>query len=298
LQLNKVKFIQNPRAGLIQRPMFIRKIIERALVGAPFEYDFQLTEHKGHATEIARQAVEDGYDAVVAVGGDGTMNETACGLLHSQTALAVVPLGSGNGLARGLGIPLTIRRSTRLLIDGQVRTIDAGKIEQRYFFIVAGMGFDALIGKLFDDQSLRGPLPYFTIGFREYLFYRPEVFILRFNGKQVATPALLVTIANIKQWGNGAIIAPYAEPDDGLFDICVIHHVGFLTALYHLPKLFTGKIDKVRHYDWYKSDAVEIVREKPGPFHVDGEPDEGETVLKVTMHHKVLNVIVPKPKER
>ena len=292
--LKNVKFIQNPRAGFIHSPVIIRRIIERAIVDAPFEYDFQLTEYKGHATELARNAVEDGYDAVVSVGGDGTMNETACSLLHTNVPLAVIPMGSGNGLARGLDIPISIRRAARLLIDGQVRTIDAGKIEDRYFFIVTGIGFDALIGKLFDDLSLRGPLPYFTIGFREFLFYRPEVFILRFKGKQVAAPALLVTIANSKQWGNGAIIAPHAEPDDGLLDICVIHRIGLLSALYHLPKLFTGKIDTVRHYDRYQSEAIEIVREKPGPFHVDGEPCEGEVVLHVSIDHKALDVIVPK----
>lgn len=295
--LKKVKFLQNPKAGFIHSPIVIRRIIERAIVDAPFEYDFQSTKHKGHATEIARQAVEDGYDAVVVIGGDGTMNETACGLLHSNVAMGLIPMGSGNGLARGLDIPISIRRAARLLIEGQIKTIDAGKIEDRYFFVVTGLGFDALIGKLFDDLSLRGPLPYFTIGFREYIYFRPEVFILRFDGKQVASPALLVTIANTKQWGNGAIIAPHAEPDDGLLDICVIHHVGFLTALYHLPKLFTGKIDTVRHYDRYQSDTIEIVREKPGPFHVDGEPCEGEVVLHVSLEHKALDVIVPKPKE-
>jgi diacylglycerol kinase (ATP) len=297
LLLTKVKFIHNPRAGFIQSPVLIHRIIERAIGDAPFEYDFKLTEYKGHATELAQKAAEENYDAVVVIGGDGTMNETARGLLHSNVAMGLIPLGSGNGLARGLDIPISIRRAARLLIEGQIKTIDAGKLEDRHFFVVAGLGFDALIGKLFDDVSLRGPLPYFTIGFREFLYYRPEVFILRFNGKQVAHPALLVAIANVKQWGNGAIIAPHAKPDDGLFDICVIHRVGFLPALYHLPKLFTGKIDKVRQYDWYKTESVEIVREKPGPFHVDGEPHEGEVVLHITMDHKALNVIIPKPKE-
>jgi diacylglycerol kinase family enzyme len=181
-----------------------------------------------------------------------------------------------------------------LLLDGKVRKIDAGKIEDKYFFIVAGMGFDAVVGKLFDDQSLRGPLPYFTIGFREFLFYRPEVFTLRFDDKQVKVKALLVAIANTKQWGNGAIIAPRAEPDDGLLDICVIRKVGFLQALIHLPKIFTGRIENVhKYYQYFKSKSVQVVRQSSGPFHTDGEPNEGKKVLNVSIIPKALKLLVP-----
>jgi len=298
MEFRKVKFIHNPKSGLIRSPRLIRRIIERALIEAPFEYDFAETKHKGHAHQIAKEAVAQGYDAVVAVGGDGTANEIASALLHTGVPMSIVPIGSGNGLARGLGIPVSVRRSVRLLLKGRTHKIDAGCIENRYFFVVTGVGFDALIGKLFDDRSLRGPLPYFTIGFREFLFYRPEVFVLRFNGREVVAPALLVTIANTKQWGNGVIIAPQAEPDDGLLDICIIHRVKFFYALYHFPKLFTGKIDKIRKYERYQAVAVEINRQKPGPFHVDGEPHEANTTLRVSVEHDALTVVVPKPKEQ
>ncbi len=298
MEFRKVKFIHNPKSGLIHSSRLIRRIIERALIEAPFTYDFVETKHKGHAYQLAKEAVDQGYDAVVAVGGDGTANEVATALLHTGIPMSIVPIGSGNGLARGLGIPVSVRRSVRLLLKGQTHLIDAGRIEDRYFFVVTGVGFDALIGKLFDDRSLRGPLPYFTIGFREFLFYRPEVFELRFNGQKVVTPALLVAIANTQQWGNGVIIAPHAEPDDGMLDICIIHRVKFFYALYHFPKLFTGKIDKMRKYERYRADALEIIREKPGPFHVDGEPYEASTTLRVSVEHHALNVVVPKPKEQ
>jgi diacylglycerol kinase (ATP) len=297
VELKKVKFIHNPKSGLIRSPRLVRKLIERAIVNASFDYDFTETCHKGHALQLAKEAAEQGYDAVVAVGGDGTANEVATGLLHTNVAMSIVPIGSGNGLARGLNIPVSIRRSAQLLMKGQIRSIDAGKIENRYFFVVTGVGFDALVGKLFDDSSLRGPLPYFTIGLREFIFYRPEVFILRFDGKQVVAPALLVTIANTRQWGNGVIIAPSAEPDDGMLDICIIHRVKFLYALYHFPKLFTGKIDKIRKYERYRTNELEIIREKPGPFHVDGEPNDALTTLRVSIDHKALRIIVPKPKK-
>ncbi len=298
MEFRKIKFIHNPKSGFIRSPRLIRRIIERALIGAPFKYDFSETKHKGHAHQIAKEAVEQGYDAVVAVGGDGTANEIAAALMHTGVPMSIVPIGSGNGLARGLGIPISVRRSVRLLLKGQTHQIDAGCIENRYFFVVTGVGFDALIGKLFDDRSLRGPLPYFTIGFREFLFYRPEVFVLRFNDQQIVAPALLVTIANTKQWGNGVIIAPQAEPDDGMLDICIIHRVKFFYALYHFPKLFTGKIDKIRKYERYRAVALEIIREKPGPFHVDGEPHEAGTTLRVSVEHNALTVVVPRPKEQ
>ncbi len=296
MNLKKVKFVHNPKSGIIHSPFIIHKAIDSALADAPFEYDFIETEYRGHAREIARQAAADGYGAVVAIGGDGTVNEVATALLHSHVSLGIIPMGSGNGLARGMQVPLMVRRAAKILIDGRVRVIDAGKIEDRYFFVNTGFGFEALIGKLFDDTSLRGPIPYFTIGFQEFLKYHPEVFIIKFNGKQVAVPALLVNIANQKGWGNGAIIAPHAEPDDGLLDICIIHRASFFYTLFHLPKLFTGNIEKVTKYERYQGREIQIIREKPGPFHYDGEPQDAGTLLNISVIPKALKIIVPKEK--
>jgi YegS/Rv2252/BmrU family lipid kinase len=293
VNLKKVKFIHNPKSGIMRNPTIIRKLIEFTLSDAPFEYDFTETEYRGHAFELARQAVEEGYDVVVSVGGDGTANEVASALLHTGVALGIIPIGSGNGLARGMGIPVAVRRAARLLLDGTTRVIDAGAIQDRNFFIVTGMGFDALVGKLFDDRSLRGPLPYFYIGVREFLFYRPESFTIEFNDRRMTFRALLVTIANTKQWGNGVYVAPQAEPDDGLLDICIIHRIGLLRAIYHLPKLFTGKIDKIREYERYQTTSVKIIREKPGPFHVDGEPVDAPANLQVQVIKQALKIVVP-----
>jgi YegS/Rv2252/BmrU family lipid kinase len=293
----RVKLIYNPKAGLIRNEQWLHRIIDLFWKKAPFKYEYQNVEYQDHAVEIASTAEREGFDAVVAVGGDGTVNASARGLLHSEIPLGIIPVGSGNGLARGLGIPLNLRRACQLILDGDVRAIDAGRIRDRYFFVVTGLGFDAVVGKLFDDQNLRGPLPYFYFGFREFVTYRPETFILRFKDQQVTVPALLVAVANTRQWGIDAIIAPYAEPDDGLLDVCVIHKVNAAQALFHLPKLFTGKIDKVRHYELYRTDEVEIIREHPGYFHVDGEPVEGGTHLRVTMDPKAVKMIVPKRPE-
>ncbi|MBD3386826.1 YegS/Rv2252/BmrU family lipid kinase [candidate division KSB1 bacterium] len=293
LGLQKVRFIYNPKSGIIKSSTLIRRIIEKFCETAPFSYDFVVTEYRGHAHKLAKDCIEKKYDAVTAIGGDGTVNEVASALVHSDVALSVIPMGSGNGFARGLNIPMSIRRATKLLLNGTIKKVDAGRIEDRYYFVVAGVGFDALIGKLFDDSSLRGPLPYFTIGLKEFLYYRPEVFILKFNNRQVIAPALLVAIANTKQWGNGAIIAPYASVDDGLLDVCILHRINLLYGLYHLPKLFTGKIDKIRKYERYQARELEIIRESPGPFHSDGEPGYASKRIKLSVEKQALRVIVP-----
>ncbi|HOT95693.1 MAG TPA: diacylglycerol kinase family lipid kinase [bacterium] len=293
MQLKKVRLIYNPKSGLMHRPRLIRKGIEGVLAGAPFAYDFVETEYRGHAHELARQAAAEGYDAVVAIGGDGTVNEVGSALLYTGTALGIIPAGSGNGLARGLSIPVAVRRAARILLHGRIRTIDAGTIEDRIFFIVTGLGFDALVGKLFDDRTLRGPLPYFYIGIREFFFFRPETFRLEFDGRTVERSALLVTVANTPQWGLGAIIAPKAEPDDGLLDVCLIRNITWLRALIHLPKLFTGRIEEVREYERYQTTALRISRPKPGPFHVDGEPVDAGRSVEIGVKPQALKVIVP-----
>jgi diacylglycerol kinase (ATP) len=298
VNLTKVKFIHNPKSGIMRRPKLIRRVIDHTLSGAPFQYDFVETEYKGHAHELAKQAVAEGYDAVVSIGGDGTANEVGSALLYTGTALGIIPVGSGNGLARGLSIPVAVRRAARLLLEGTTRVIDAGTIQDRCFFIVTGMGFDALVGKLFDDRSLRGPLPYFYIGVREFLFFRPEIFTLEFNGHTVIRSALLVTVANTKQWGLGVIVSPQAQPDDGLLDVCIIRNITLLRALIHFPKLFTGKIDKVREYERYQTTSLRISRQKPGPFHVDGEPVDAEKQLQIGIKPQALKVIVPSKRKR
>ena len=282
----------------MRAPRLIRRMIEYTVAGASFEYDYIETGYKGHAFELAREAAAAGYDAVVSIGGDGTANEIGTALLYTDTALGIIPIGSGNGLARGLGIPVAVRRAARVLLEGTTRVIDAGTIEDRHFFIVTGLGFDALVGKLFDDRSVRGPLPYFYIGVREFLFFRPELFTLEFDGRTVVRSALLVTIANLKQWGLGVTISPHAQPDDGLLDVCIIRNITTWRALIHFSKLFTGKIDKVREYERYQTTSLRISRKKPGPFHVDGEPVEAQSAVQVGVKPQALKVIVPVRKQR
>ncbi|MBN1559959.1 diacylglycerol kinase family lipid kinase [candidate division KSB1 bacterium] len=293
MELAKVRFIRNPKSGIIRTQSVIRKAIEWNFANSDFYYEIIETEYPGHAHILAKEAADQGYDAVVAIGGDGTTNEIGSALVHTQTALGIIPLGSGNGLARGMGIPMQPLKAANIIKTGKIRTIDAAQVQGEIFFIVTGLGFDALISKIFNEQEIRGLLPYFTIGFREYKSYKYEVFVLKFNDKQIAVSALFVTIANMKGWGGGAIISPEAECDDGLLDICIIHRAPWYYIVANLYKLFTGGVVKLRKYSRYQAQSVEIIRENPGPYHFDGESRDGGTTLHVSVLPMALKVIVP-----
>jgi YegS/Rv2252/BmrU family lipid kinase len=296
VELSKIRFIRNPKSGIVRTQSLLRKAIDWNFADSNFDYEIIETEYAGHGRILAKEAVEHGYDAVVAIGGDGTVNEVGSMLVNTDTALGIIPLGSGNGLARGLNISLQPIKAANILKTGKIRTIDAGVVEGEIFFIVTGLGFDALIGKVFNEQEIRGLLPYFTIGFREYRDYNPDLTILKFDGKTVPVKPLFVTIANLKGWGGGAIISPEAELDDGLLDICVMHRAPWFYIVANLPKLFTGGVVKLKKYSRYQAQSVEIIRQNPGPYHFDGESRDGGTTLNISLLPKALKVIVPNEK--
>ena len=287
-----IRFIFNPKSGLIHPVQYIKKAIEYYFPKNLCSYDFNITMGKNHAYELACEAVEKGYDIVVAIGGDGTVNETASGLVNSDTSLGIIPIGSGNGFARGLGIPLMIRRAARMITVGQYRAIDVGQIGDRYFFVIAGLGFDAVIGKRFEDGKIRGPAPYYLAGLTEFFRYHAPLYIIKFDNRVIRTNALVVAIANIKQYGNNAIIAPNAKPDDGLFDLAIIQQTNLVETVYYLPTLFTGNIDKTPYTKIYRATKFQITREFPAPYTLDGEVYDGEKCVTVTMLPKALKVIV------
>lgn len=287
-----IKFIYNPHSGLIHPEQLIKKIIIDYFPRNLCYYDFNVTESRGHAYNLAKSAAKENYDIVVAIGGDGTVNETASGLVNSNSTLGIIPNGSGNGLARGLGIPISIRRAAKLITTGQTRTIDVGQIEDQFFFVIAGLGLDAMIGKRFDEGKLRGPAPYYIAGVREFFRYHEPEYEIKFEGQTVKTRALVVAVANTKQYGNNAIIAPNARPDDGLLDLAIIEPTNFVSVIYYLPTLFTGRIDRAPFTRIYRATKFEIYREFPAPYTLDGEVFEGTTHLQVTMLPRALKVVV------
>jgi diacylglycerol kinase (ATP) len=289
----KIRFIYNPNSGFIHPSVVLKKLIARFFPKNLCEYDFINTEFKGHAKLLAQEAVQKNYDIVVAIGGDGTLNETASALVNTPTWFGIVPLGSGNGLARDLGIPFIIRSAVKLITLGCIRTIDAGEVNGKYFFTTAGFGFDAVVGKKFEESKMRGPAPYFLAGITEFSNYDQAEYTIRFEGHEIKTKALLVAVANVRQYGVNAIIAPSARPDDGLLDLCIVHSTTFLPIVIHLPKLFTGNIEKMPNVEFYQSKEFHIQRDRGDVYSLDGEIfSELLNEIRISVIPKALNVIV------
>ncbi len=295
----RVKFILNPVAGMRRAPAKVVSLLQRELQGAAWDFDIVLTEQRGHGYHIAQDAVKQGYELVVAMGGDGTVKEVGSGLVHTGVALGIIPSGSGNGLARDLRIPLNLKGACRALLGGSRREVDTGVINGKYFFSTAGLGFDARIGLLYNQRGKRGRrgvLPYFYIGMREFFFYQPETLRVRIDRANINVSPLLITIANCRQYGGGAQIAPRAKIDDGLLDLCILRNLNLLQAIVNLPKLFIGKIDSIPQMDYHQITQTEIFREKPSPIHMDGDPLIEAPQLKVSILPKSLVVWAPSEK--
>lgn len=254
-----------------------------------------ITERRGHAREIARNAVERGVSTVVAWGGDGTMNEVGAALAFTGVALALVPSGSGNGLARELGIPFNPGAAFDVAFRGIERTIDAGEIAERLFFNVAGVGLDARVAHRFavDGLEKRGFARYVGITMRELAAYEPDRLTVTTSAGSISRPSLLVAIANGRQYGNGALIAPRARLDDGRLDVVMIDARSLLRASLELPLVFMGMIERVGGVSIETAESVDITAPHPIVYHLDGEPIAGTLRISAKVRPGALKVRVP-----
>jgi diacylglycerol kinase (ATP) len=290
----KYIFILNPQAGNSKKREDLVDLIDYYMRPSGNTYEFAYTVGAGDATRISRQAANEGFNIIVAVGGDGTVNEVANGLIHSDGQLGIIPRGSGNGVARSLNIPLTVRQGLEFLLNPKITTIDVGKANQRHFIGVSGIGFDALIGKKFQNFGVRGPFPYFFISLNEFLKYRPQKYFLEFEGEKFEKEAFVIAFANTKQYGNGAIIAPSADPKDGYLDVCIISSLSYIQATQHVSLLFRGTIDKSPLYFHKKCKSVKVSSNDDWiSLHRDGEPDEPIQSLEVSIVEQALKVCAP-----
>jgi YegS/Rv2252/BmrU family lipid kinase len=250
-----------------------------------------VSERKGHARELAAGAVARGARLVLAWGGDGTVNEVASSLVFGPTALGIVPAGSGNGLARSLGVPRQPARALAAAFAAAPRAIDACELAGRFFFSIAGIGFDAHVAACFDRDlsGRRGFARYVRISARELYSYAPQHY--RING---AAPcrALIVALANAAQYGNGVTIAPQARVDDGRLDLVVFEEQSRVATYLAMPRLLTGGVGRVRGISIRQVASVVIQSDQPMPFHVDGEPGIGSTRVDARVHPGALHVCV------
>lgn len=227
-----------------------------------------LTAHPGHATELAAEAVRQGVNRVLAIGGDGTINETAQALRRSATALGIVPIGSGNGLARHLGIPLNPMKAIERALTGRPVVIDSGEINEHPFFCTAGLGFEAYVAHAFAQQPVRGLPTYVRTAFRAFWAYKPQRFILDGQEKELFS----LTFANAGQFGNNAWMAPTANIADGLLEQCEIRPfpaqaVGMLTW-----RLFNKTLNQSGYWRGRSITKAIIKGNSPLLIHADGEP--------------------------
>ncbi|MBP5387658.1 MAG: YegS/Rv2252/BmrU family lipid kinase [Prevotella sp.] len=286
----KVLFVMNPISGAVKKSG-IPKLIDQYIDKDRFEYNIRYTERAGHAETIAREAAEAGIDIVVAVGGDGTINEVGRGLIHTTTALSVIPCGSGNGLARHLSIPVNIKKSISILNKCQIHELDYCTINEHPFFCTCGMGFDAFISQKFATSKRRGPLKYIEEVLREGLNYEPEVYQIEDEGSRHRYQAYLVTCANASQYGNNAYIAPQASMSDGFLDVIIMEPFGFMDAAQVSFDLMNKTLDKSSKVKTFKSKHVIIHRQHPGPVHFDGDPLIMGTDLEVSVIEHGIRVV-------
>ena len=255
----------------------------------------RFTERAGHARELAAAALEARVPVVVSWGGDGTVNEIASVLAFSGTTLAVIPSGSGNGLARELRVPLDPTAALRAALDSPEMVIDAGELDGRLFFNVAGFGLDARVAHEFAAHGLvkRGFSRYLEIAARELFTFEPDEHTIVADGVVTRVRALLVAIANSRQYGNGALIAPHARLDDGRLDVVIVEHRSPWAALLQVPKLFSGCIDAAPGVMMTTAVAVEVTSAKPVLYHVDGEPFVGGASILARVRPAALRVRAP-----
>ena len=286
----RILFIINPISGGKDKTGF-PVLAERNLDIKRFEARFVFTEYAGHAALLARQAVEENNaDIIIAVGGDGTINETASSLEGTGKILGIVPCGSGNGLARSLHIPMDNGAAVKLLNEQRFKHIDTASFNQRKFFNMAGMGFDAHISSLFAKKKIRGFAGYMQTTFAAIANYKPQVYSLEIDGQLMEREAFMLSIANSSQFGNNAHVAPAASLTDGLLDVCIIKPF----PLWHFPvmgwHMFAKTADKSRYVEIIKAEKIHIVRQYAGPVHLDGEPEEMGRTIEIQV--KPLSLMV------
>ena len=287
----KTLFIINPISGL-RKQSNLPELIDNYLDKNRFSYDICISSYAGHARVIASEAKKD-YDILVAVGGDGTINEIAGSLLNEDTALGVIPSGSGNGLARHLQISTNPVKALMQLNQARHVPFDAGLLNDKPFFNVSGTGFDAQISKKFMDQVKRGYITYARCVLRELQLYQPKRYSIQFDGQILEDSFFLIAFANTAQYGNNAFIAPHAQTDDGLLDLVLIKPF----PITHFPAFavlgFSKNLYRSPYVQTFQAKEVIIQNLEKAPVHLDGEYDGVDDTIRLSVQKKVLRVMAP-----
>ena len=298
----KTLLIRNPVAG----PRDVEDDLNRVIVYLEkrgWDVSVRVTQRQGHATLLARQAAEQGYDMVVAVGGDGTIGEVVTGLVGTPVTMGVLPVGTGNLWARMLGLPVwspvyrsALMDATRILVEGERRSIDVGKSQDRYFVMWCGIGFDAQVAQ--DVEPHRearrsfGNVTYAVMALAEAFFMRGTRATVVVDGRAMRYRVVLIIVANAQLYGPSIKLAPEAKLDDGLLDIFVFRGGNLLDVFKHVALLVSGRHSASPSVEVIRGRSIYIVADVPLPVHLDGDP-VGRTPISIEVVPQALNVVVP-----
>ena len=287
--------IINPNSGT-SRKTSIPELAYNILSENGSELYFVYTNEQGHVAQIIDDVATQGFDVVIGVGGDGTINEVADAVRPTDMTMGIIPMGSGNGLARSLDIPMDPEAALEVIRKGYIKRIDCCEANGVPFFVTFGVGFDAQVTASYDQKSFRGPLSYVLSTVDQFIKHKSSLYRLHLNGEVIEQKAFLVTCANADQYGNNAIIAPEAELDDGLFDVVVIRNMSLLKAPQVAINLFTKNINESASIDIYRTDHLIIEREEADYAQVDGELLELGRRIEISIQKQQLPILVSLPK--
>jgi YegS/Rv2252/BmrU family lipid kinase len=287
-KLEKIAFIINPNSGVKQKLRLVEQIEE--VIKPAIQCSVHSTERPAHATELAEAAVKDGADAVVAVGGDGSVNEVGKALINTHVPLGIIPMGSGNGFARHLNIPLGSKEALHKLLDFKTITIDTASLNNEPFLATAGLGFDAHVGWKFASFGRRGFLSYMQLTTQEFFNFKPKAYQLVVDGETIETKAFLINFANAGQYGNNAWIAPSASLSDGKLNVCILEQFPSHQVPDIIFKLFSKQIEQSKYYKVIQAKEIKVLQ--PGQYHIDGEPRNSMEEMTIRVVPNSLKVIV------
>lgn len=290
--LKKIRFIVNPVSG-VGRQKRVAELIKQFIDAAIFDYEIAYTKAPGHAIELSLEAAQQNYFLVVAVGGDGSVSEVAKGLINSDTAMGIIPTGSGNGLANHFKIPSHIPSALEVINKGAIIKIDTLKVNGEACVGIAGVGFDAHIAHEFANFGRRGFWSYCRIVIRESLKFTTNNYEINIDGNILQRKAFLVTFANSSQYGNNAIIAPEADIQDGYMDVCILKKISFLNIPFLIYRLFTGTIHRSHSLEIIRGRSASIKNNTNGLAHIDGDPKVLGQNIEVTLNPLSLKILIP-----
>ncbi|HRP90422.1 MAG TPA: diacylglycerol kinase family lipid kinase [Edaphocola sp.] len=291
--MEKLLFILNPKAG-VDRNKTIASAIKEHLDSSLYDWELAFTQYAGHGTLLAKEAIEKGVKTIVAVGGDGSVNDVIQSLVGKDVALGVIPMGSGNGLARSVGLPLKVKNAIKVLNKRNIHAIDLGLVNgEKYFISNAGVGFDAVVTKEFAKSDKRGFLSYIDIIVKKMFSFKSKDWEIEIDGKVYHHKAFMLTIANGPQLGYNFQIAPVAIFNDGVFDIVVINkHPRLLTGIIGLQG-FTDTLLKNRYVSHYTGKKIVIRNQENDTMQLDGDFEECVMPLEIEIQEKALKLLCP-----